>query len=385
MKAQIVVDLGFGDGGKGVTTDFLCSQNSPSDTIVIRFSGGQQAGHTVIHNGVKHIHATYGSGTLRDFPTYISKYCTFYPPNMLNEAQVLVEKKADPSNIFFHPLAMLTTPYDVAYNRLREKVLRHGSCGMGVGATMKRNAETPYRLYAADLTHSRMLEEKLKGIQQYYNDLISSSIFGKAAGTTTYKQIVAEEEKRFEEAVDRMTFNLVSYSWLSLFDNFIFEGSQGIMLDMDHGIFPNVTYGHTTSRNAIEICKDLNIKDIEMYYVTRCYQTRHSNGWMSSTAPVSLINNEEEINTDNEWQQKFKVSELDYSLLSYALECDNSYSWMAKKNLVVTCLDQRPSFNFDFLKLPYTMGKVYGNYSPHSNNFKKIEYVRHKTKAVNQQ
>lgn len=51
---------------------------------------------------------------------------------------------------------------------------------------------------------------------------------------------------------------------------------------MDHGVFPNVTYAHTTSKNAYEICKKLDIEDIEMYYVTRSYATRHGNGWMSN-------------------------------------------------------------------------------------------------------
>jgi adenylosuccinate synthase len=55
-KAQIVIGLGFGDEGKGITTDFLAQQNPES--VVIRFSGGQQAAHTVMIDDKKHIHSS---------------------------------------------------------------------------------------------------------------------------------------------------------------------------------------------------------------------------------------------------------------------------------------------------------------------------------------
>ncbi len=61
--ARAVIGLGFGDEGKGITTDYLCSRaNNP---LVIRFSGGQQAGHTVVNKFGKHTFSNFGSGTLR--------------------------------------------------------------------------------------------------------------------------------------------------------------------------------------------------------------------------------------------------------------------------------------------------------------------------------
>jgi adenylosuccinate synthase len=86
MNAKIVVGLGFGDEGKGITTDWLCSQNQKS--IVIRFSGGQQAGHTVmIGDDKKHIHSNYGSGTLRGVPSYFSEHCSIYLPTLWTETE----------------------------------------------------------------------------------------------------------------------------------------------------------------------------------------------------------------------------------------------------------------------------------------------------------
>jgi adenylosuccinate synthase len=76
-KAKVVIGLGFGDEGKGICTDFLCSQNP--EAIVIRFSGGQQAAHTVLLNGKKHVHSSFASGALRGLPSYFSEHCTIHP------------------------------------------------------------------------------------------------------------------------------------------------------------------------------------------------------------------------------------------------------------------------------------------------------------------
>jgi adenylosuccinate synthase len=66
------------------------------------------------------------------------------------------------------------------------------------------------------------------------------------------------------------------------YDHLVFEGSQGILLDMDHGFFPNVTRAHTTSRNAIDIIQRNVLGRPEVYYVSRAYQTRHGNGYLSN-------------------------------------------------------------------------------------------------------
>jgi adenylosuccinate synthase len=95
MEGKIIIGLGFGDEGKGITTDYLCSQY-PDGSIVVRFSGGQQAGHTVIHNGIKHVHSNFGSGTLRNIPSYFSEHCTVYPNTIKKERSVLLSKGIDP-------------------------------------------------------------------------------------------------------------------------------------------------------------------------------------------------------------------------------------------------------------------------------------------------
>ncbi|AYZ14380.1 adenylosuccinate synthetase [Chryseobacterium arthrosphaerae] len=353
-KAQIVIGLGFGDEGKGITTDFLARQNPQS--VVIRFSGGQQAAHTVMIEDRKHVHSSFASGALRGLPSYFTEHCTIHPVFLLNEQEELKGKKGN-TELHIHPLAKVTTPFDVWQNRTNSRNLEHGTCGKGIGATMKRH-ESPYKLFAADLIAPReMLIEKLKGIAYYYGFADENEI----------RELLQD----FLKAIDTIEWNIEDYSFLNSFDHLIFEGSQGILLDMDHGIFPNVTYAHTTSKNACEVCKFLKIEDIEIYYVTRSYATRHGNGWMSNEKKIDLKNNEEETCIFNEYQKELRLGTLDYDLLNYALKLDGAYSYPARKNLVVTCLDQTDE-KFDTGKLNTEFDTVYGSFSPRSEDFKKL-------------
>lgn len=353
-KAQIVIGLGFGDEGKGITTDFLAQQQPES--IVIRFSGGQQAAHTVMIDDKKHVHSSFGSGALRGLPSYFTEHCTIHPVFLLNERKELMKKNGN-VELYIHPLAKVTTPFDVWQNRTSTRNLEHGTCGKGIGATMKRH-ESPYKLFAADLITPRaMLIEKLRGIAYYYGFMDEEQ----------------EEEavNDFLHAVDEIDWKISDYNYLNKFENLIFEGSQGILLDMDHGVFPNVTYANTTSKNAYEICSLLKIEDIEIYYVTRIYSTRHGSGWMSNEKELKLKNNEEETCVFNEYQKDLRLGELDYDLLNYALILDGSYVTATKKNLIITCLDQIDE-QFKLENIKQEFDKIYGSYSSYSKDFKEI-------------
>jgi len=377
-NAKIVVGSIWGDEGKGITTDFLCSKN-PDSTMVVRFSGGQQAGHNVKIKGVSHVHSNFGSGTLRGVPSYFSHHCTIYPVTMYREAIELYEK-VDTIEYYIHPLVNVTTPGDVAYNRLTASMTNHGSCGIGVGATMKRNLETPYKVYGIDLLHKETLKEKVTSIFNYYRGVIGND----PPRLKRFREEYESELQYFNRYIDDINFQVEPYEFLKGYQHLVFEGSQGVLLDMDHGIFPHVTYANTTSKNAIEIATDLGIEDIEIFYVTRCYQTRHGEGWMSNQDEIKLINTEDEINKFNEWQKEFKIGEIDYDLLNQSFEIDNIYSNGLPKNLVVTCLDQREDFEFDYGMLNVDFNGILNSYSPDSKNFIEITAMQqHKWKKHN--
>ena len=127
ITCSLVIDLGFGDAGKGLTTDFLASQH-PEKSLLVRFSGGHQIGHTVSTEKLTHTFSNFGSGTLLGVPTYYSEHTTLFPPAILDEGNFL---KTYQPKLYVHPLAMITTFYDIAFNRAIEKQHRHGSCGLG--------------------------------------------------------------------------------------------------------------------------------------------------------------------------------------------------------------------------------------------------------------
>jgi adenylosuccinate synthase len=381
---DIVIGLGFGDEGKGITTDYLCSQylginGSLNRVIVVRFSGGQQAGHTVEHKGIRHVHSNYGSGTLRGVETYFTEHCTLSISQMDIEREYLQLKKVKVPRVYAHPLAKLTTPFDIAYNQVNEVNLKHGSCGQGVGATMERHNTTGYKLFAVDLLCPELLYAKLTEIHNYYVLKIKreTSQLQLEQVMNKYESIAKKHMSEFAMTLERLPLEIRDYSMLSKYPHIIFEGSQGILLDMDHGIFPNVTYSNTTTKNALEVCKIIqnNSQEYthvkEIYYVTRSYLTRHGSGWMiNSNKPIELVNGYDETNKPNPYQGAIRIGELDYDLLNHAIRIDNIYSDKISKNLVVTCVDQRPDFKFDITQFKgFHINKFLTSHSPDSKDF----------------
>ena len=244
--------------------------------------------------------------------------------------------------LYIDALAQVTTPYDIAWNRALELLNKHGSCGLGFGCTIERN-ETPNRLYAQDLLYPMVLQEKLKTIYRYY--LQKCKADGRKGLCHAYQQAVAEiSEEEFLYFVERtvkIATILPEHEVFNRFNHFVFEGAQGILLDMDYGFFPHVTRSNTTSKNALELIQRNNLAEPTVHYITRAYQSRHGNGPMTNEdLPLKLQGTEFETNQTNAWQGEFRKSVLDLELLNYALMCDLNHSKSLKKNLVVTCLDQ---------------------------------------------
>lgn len=341
MKTQIVLGLGYGDEGKGLSTDYLCRQ--ADWPLVIRFSGGHQAGHTVVTaEGQRHVFSSLGAGSLAGAATYWSRYCAFAPENFWKEYQALQMTTAgNMPKIYVDALAQVTTPYDVYHNRASEKINAHGSCGMGFGATMERNELTPYRLYVRDLYYPVVLEQKLAAIGEYYRRKVHDPML-----VMDLREVVAGFKEAVQqilpliEVVEEKVF-LEKRIYQLGFDSLIFEGSQGILLDRDFGFFPNVTRAYTTSRNAMELIQNYHLPLPEIFYITRAYQTRHGKGFLSNEGlKLSYTPNPRETNVYNEWQGQQRVAPLDLDLLNYALDSDRNFSGTAPKNLVITCLDQ---------------------------------------------
>ena len=350
MKVSLVVGLGFGDEGKGRTVSALAYQTLRP--IVVRFNGGHQAGHTANAGQVRHVFSSFGSGTLKGAPTIWSRYCTFYPTGVRNEYETLVkechEAKVVPltPELYVDPLSPVTTPYDISVNHHMEQNNGHGTVGVGFGQTIARQ-EAHYTLYFQDLFNDTVFRAKLNNIDKYYREMQHIT----KAGWPWKKDEFLKDVQWIRQ---QWWIKHLTDVKLNDFDHIIFEGAQGILLDMDFGFFPNVTRSNTTSKNALTLYKEMCVKNLvdcpspDVYYVTRCYQTRHGEGFMSDQDLLILKNNENETNVRQTWQGEFRTGELDPNLIRYALECDNHFSKDLKKHLAITCLDQR---DFDYKKL----------------------------------
>lgn len=368
MSVSIVIGLGFGDEGKGLTTSHLCS--GMHDPIVVRFNGGHQAGHTVVREDKRHVFSTYGSGTLQGVPTYWSQYCTLYPVAVVNERKALESIWTGTNEIpkiHVHPLCPVTVIRDVEKNKQDELVNRHGSVGVGFGQTIKRH-ESYYKIHARDLYFEDVLRAKLRCVYDNYYADYSINYPGLVEAEIADFMAYVDECKRYIEIAD---------PYMLMGRDLVFEGAQGIMLDQDFGFFPHVTRSNTTCKNAASIIEDHVCADecVNVYYVTRTYQTRHGNGPMTREGGLHLVNNENETNRSHPFQGEFRTGELDPELIRYAIECDShTRPFACNIHLVVTCMDQHP---IDIGKLVSDIGVPFSSVlvseSPDSRMIKKLK------------
>src|SRR6266478_3501045 len=164
MKAIAVVGSGFGDEGKGAAVDKLASANPNS--LVVRFNGGGQSGHTVtLKDGRRHIFSHFGSGALAGASTHLSEHFVVNPHIFVAEHAELTAFMGN-LNLTVDPKALVTTPLDVAINRALETKRgagRHGSVGIGFGETIERS-ERGFPLYAHDIVNRTELQRKIANI-----------------------------------------------------------------------------------------------------------------------------------------------------------------------------------------------------------------------------
>lgn len=382
---QAVIGLGFGDEGKGVVTDYLCSQY-PKSTAVMRFSGGHQCAHTVHFKNTSHIFSNFGSGTLRGCPTYWSRFCTFEPVGFCREYDILVNKGATPQ-IYIHGQCPVTTPYDIKSNWLSPE-RNHGTTGTGFWKTIERNENgvgVPF--CSICLSPKKELESKMDKIANYYK-----YNFLTPKGLDEFYASIERIKKMLENKVIFLGFDEMFYALNLKRENIVFEGNQGLLLDKDIGFFPHVTPSKTNLNNIIEMEYKLN----EVFLVSRAYQTRHGEGPITNEdMPLNIKEVQEEATKENKFQGKLRKTVLDLDLLKYAV--DTGIEEVCRthhiiKNLVVTCIDQvarkekfklthnRELLEFDKVldfanyigKVLKIDGNIYGNNSPYSKTIKLI-------------
>lgn len=320
MEVKIVLGHTFGDEGKGVTVQWLCKKaiEEGKRPVVVRFSGGPQAAHTIVNNGVEHICSSFGSGVLLGVPTVLYPNTYVDPICLMNEYRVLKEKGVEPEVSFCDN--RIITPYDVLAGQRNKKVRSDGTCGRGLFATFDRcnshgfNRTLFYRVHTPKFYLNTAL--KYHGVERHdeYDTLFSDA----------YNEMVSifPERKNIWDC-----------------DVLIFEGSQGLLLDMNCGLFPHVT----PSMVGLNGVPKTWLKNAEVYLVTRTYTTRHGNGYTPVFDHGLDLSGKHETNIRNEYQGEFKTGALEIPLLNRAYErhCIDNYvaKYGIKLNLVITHMD----------------------------------------------
>ena len=334
---KVVIGLGFGDEGKGSVVDYLVKQHyliSSQPIIVVRFSGGQQAGHTVFTNNKNHIFSNFGSGTLRHAPTYWSKYCTFDPVSFLNEYEDLKSISITPK-IFVDAECPVTTPFEKFLNRTIENK-KHGTCGLGVGPTFAR--ENLFRLQVGDLFFPKILKVKIDLLAKHYAKDYHLEDF------IDWEYKVKNFLLSCEQVISRMELVQQYTFFPKIKEKFtiVFEGSQGLLLDQNIGFFPHVTRSNTGLNNVQKLLGPQTPLDV--YFVTRSYLTRHGNGPMVYENEIKIHDDPYEINVHDSLRGEFRKSILSVDLINYALSKQAKYLSNNSKNLVVTHMDSFDEF-----------------------------------------
>jgi adenylosuccinate synthase len=333
----IVVDLGYGDAGKGTVVDWLCSPHgsvspgggAPVHTVV-RFNGGAQAGHNVVTtDGRQHTFAQFGSGTFSPgVRTHLSRFMLVDPLALAAEAGHLAALGVPDAlaRLTVDRDALLTTPYHRAANQARELARgqdRHGSCGMGIGETARYALSYPGDApRAGDGEAPRTLARKLTLLR----DRLAAEL-GPLAGLPPVADLCAAYQA-FAAAVP-----LTGPGYLAGVlhrGRVVFEGAQGILLDEWRGFHPYTTWSTTTFANAEALLAEAGETAVRLG-VVRSYLTRHGPGPFVTEDPTLEL--PEPHNRHGQWQGVFRTGHFDAVALRYAVEVAGGVDALAVTHL----------------------------------------------------
>jgi adenylosuccinate synthase len=325
----LVVDLGYGDAGKGTVVDWLCTSRPVH--AVIRFNGGAQAAHNVVlRDGRHHTFAQFGAGTFRPgVRTHLSRFVVVDPLALAAEADHLASVGVPDAldRLTVDGEALLATPYHRAANRVREIARgadRHGSCGLGVGEAMAYGLAHPAEApRVVDCRTPGGLRRRLAALR----DRLTAEL-GPLDAPPVEDCVIA-----FTAFGSRVSIVDGSHlAGLLRAGTCVFEGAQGVLLDEWHGFHPYTTWSTTTFANAEHLLAEAGMAgESTRLGVLRIVTTRHGPGPLvteDATVPVA-----DRHNRTNPWQGRFRVGHFDAVAHRYALEVAGGVDALALTHL----------------------------------------------------
>lgn len=350
MSTHIVVDLGFGDAGKGTMVDAIARQYTVPP-LVVRHNGGAQAGHNVVtSDGRQHVFSQFGAATfVPGAETLLSKHFILHPGGLMAENAHLVSLGVNDAleRLRIDVRALVITPYHQAVNRLREAArgaAQHGTCGLGVGETVADSLEDGDHIVRVfDLRDGNLLRWKLhyareRKLAQIEPLLPRIDPANKDLALLRDVDTIERTARTFEEIGKQLRILPPSAvnDVLHHREHVIFEGAQGVLLDEWHGFHPHTTWSTTTTKNADAMIAEAERGGhVHRLGVVRAYATRHGAGPFPTSNAMLTEKLRDAHNTDDGAQGRFRVGWFDGPLTRYALSvCPGITS------LAVTCLDR---------------------------------------------
>ena len=276
MANVTVIGAQWGDEGKGKIVDWLSNQAD----IVFRFQGGNNAGHTIVVNKKKIALSLIPSGIIRkDTLSIIGNGVVVNPIALLEEIDKLKKLglEISPKNLIISESATIIFSFHRNIDKIRENRKgpnKIGTTGRGIGPAYEdKVGRRAIRL--GDLKNQKSLEEKVKNILDYHN-IILSGLKSKLLSFDETMDEINSFKNKILKYIQR-TSPILNKAKADR-KKILFEGAQGVLLDVDHGTYPFVTSSNTVPSSA-STGSGVSIKQIGFILgIVKAYTTRVGSG-----------------------------------------------------------------------------------------------------------
>ncbi len=271
MATRVVVGTQWGDEGKGKYIDMLAQDSD----LVVRFAGGNNAGHTIVNNGIKYALHLIPSGILHEGKTcIIGNGVVVDPAVLLKEIDQLNEKGINTDKLLISDRAHVIMPYHKELDELQEKFRGADGIGTtkrGIGPTYSDKTERS-GIRICDFIDEEIFEQRVRANLKVKNLIIEKVYGGKAFDAEKIISEYSEYAKRIKKYVTDT--NAVLFDAMDQGKNILFEGAQATFLDLDFGTYPFVTSSNPVAGG---VCTGAGIGPVyinEVYGVFKAYTSR---------------------------------------------------------------------------------------------------------------
>ena len=266
---KAVIGLQWGDEGKGKIVDYL----SEDFDLVVRYQGGNNAGHTVIVDDTTYKLNLIPSGVIRGKICFLGQGVVLDPNHFFNEFDQ-IKKKINNPEIYLSSNISLILDYHKQLDKINESILntekKIGTTSKGIGpAYQDKVGRKSIKLY--DLKSKKIIEEKMHSIKKFYDPILESFKESKINIEQTIQDLLI-----FYDVVNELIVDNSQIKKEFKNKKILFEGAQGALLDLDHGSYPFVTSSNTVSSNIV-IGSALQV-DYQTVGIFKAYATRVGNG-----------------------------------------------------------------------------------------------------------